>query len=86
MLLLLAIRGVGLWIVVPLTAVLWVVLLSAMLPRGIGFRVLLGWGDLNVVALVQRSVLRWGFPNRQPWIPIGGIAATTHRVRFRDAV
>jgi hypothetical protein len=82
---LLVIRGVLLWVLIPLGFLAWVVALPWLHPRGISLGAFLGWIDINFVGVLERTVLRSLFRTpRQPWIFSTDIAAVTHRVGKRD--
>ncbi len=85
-LLLLAIRGALLWIVVPVAVVVWLGGAPWLLPRRVTLGVFLGWVDLNLLAFLERGLMRPLFRTRSPWSPVGEIAHTTHRIRFADPI
>lgn len=76
---LLTVRGILLWVVLPLGFVAWLLVFGWL--RRVGLPRFLGWLDLNLVAGLQRSVFR-------PWIthptidavPISRIRDVEHRV------
>lgn len=75
---LLGLRGILLWIVVPLAAVAWLVLGPS---TGASLGACVGWFDLNLMALLQRGILR--FALREPtasWVPLARMRTTEHRV------
>ncbi len=74
----LVIRGILLWLVVPLAAVSWVVL-GPFTKASLG--ACIGWFDLNLVAFIQRVLLR-PVVRRPPasWLPLTKMRRTTHRV------
>jgi hypothetical protein len=84
--LLLAVRGVLLWIVVPLGAVAWLLAAPSLRRRGIGVGRFLGWLDLNLVAALQRSVLRPLFDVPRAWTPWGAASSVEHRISRVDPV
>ena len=55
---LLTVRGVLLWVVLPLGCAAWVLVTPWLHKRGIKFGQFLGWIDINLIVLVQRSLLR----------------------------
>ena len=82
---LLLVRGVLLWLVVPIAVVVWLVGgLLLFRPRGISLARFLGWVDLNLVACLQRSVLRPVFRARVSWVHPREMPNVTHRVRPLD--
>jgi len=83
-LLLLLVRGVLLWVVVPVSAVVWLCLAIRLRRRGVGLGRFLGWVDLNLVAALQRTVLRPFFPSPLRWTRWREIETVTHRVGRLD--
>jgi hypothetical protein len=83
---LLLIRGLLLWLVVPLGLVLWLLLWPLLRARRVRLGQFLGWMDLNLVALLQHSLLRPLFVSRAPWIPASGLPSVSHRIGFLDPV
>lgn len=79
-LLLVLIRGVLLWALVPIGFVCWVLtvaLVRVPLPQ------FLGWLDNNLVFLLQRGPLRVGFPEPSvSWVYVRDIATVQHRIRW----
>lgn len=82
--LLLMIRGFALWILVPLGFIWWVIAWLHWHRKHVGLGQLLGWMDLNLIALIQRSVLRPFWPRSQPWVRLARVPEVTHRVRRLD--
>ena len=79
---LLIIRGILLWLVAPLSLLLWLIV-------GPLFRIplgpFLGWVDLNLMSAISSSVLRLWIPRAAyPSVPFGGARHVTHRMRFTD--
>ena len=56
--LLLTVRGVLLWVVLPVGCVAWVLGALRLHQRGITIGQFLGWIDINLIALIQHSLLR----------------------------
>jgi hypothetical protein len=83
-LLLLAIRGVLLWLLVPLALLWWVVAWPVLRRRSVRLAQLLGWADLNLVAAIERSILRPLIGSPLPWVPASELSAVTHRIGFTD--
>jgi hypothetical protein len=77
-------RGVLLWLVVPLAALVGVVVkpYRRMMGRPVKTGQVIGWADLNLVALLERGVLRPLFSDPQPFVPWAEVAQVTHRVNF----
>jgi hypothetical protein len=84
-LLLLLIRGVALWIVIPVTVLVWLVAGARLRRRAITLAQFLGWVDLNLVALIERSVLRPFVSVPMPWSSAKEIPTVTHRISLLDA-
>ena len=81
---LLFIRGVLLWVVIPVAACAWVLGARWLSPRGVRFGHFLGWVDLNLVAFLARIVLRPFFRAPPPWVPASIMSQVTHRVTGLD--
>jgi hypothetical protein len=80
---LLLLRGVALWLVVPIATCVWIVLAAARRrPAGLGQFV--GWVDLNLTAGLQRTALRPFFAAPARWTPWSEVCHVTHRVRWFD--
>jgi hypothetical protein len=80
--LLLVIRGILLWVLVPVGSVAWLLTLVRM-RRPLGE--FLGWLDSNLIFLLERTVLRPLFPQpTQNWIPASEISAVKHRIGVLD--
>jgi hypothetical protein len=80
----LVIRGLLLWLVVPLAVICWLPLRFALRRRGATFGRYLGWVDLNLVACLERSVLKPIMRNPAKWVPVAEMPRVTHRVRLLD--
>ncbi len=79
---LLVLRGILLWVVVPLAALAWLVSFNWL--RGVSAGQFLGWIDLNLIAFLSRSILRPLFRAPPPWIPVSQMSRVTHRLRWID--
>lgn len=79
---LLIIRGVALWLVVPVSVLTYPAI------RVLGNRVTvaqtMGWADLNLIALLQRAFPRRAFPNRVSFVGWRAMASVTHRISLID--
>jgi hypothetical protein len=84
--LLLALRGVLLWIVVPIGIVVWLFLGVILRRRGVTLGQFLGWLDLNLVSVIERTVLRPWVRSPLSWTSAAELPKVTHRVRPLDAV
>lgn len=78
----LTIRGVLLWLVIPMGFVAWLAYFWWAQSASLGQ--CLGWFDLNLLALLQR-VLRRFIPYRTAWmLPSREMSSVTHRFRSND--
>ena len=79
---LLLVRGVALWLVVPLSVV------SYPVVRVFGSRAtlvqMMGWADLNLIASLQRAFPRRAFPNRASFVRWRAMNSVTHRISLLD--
>jgi hypothetical protein len=83
-LVLLWVRGVLLWIVVPAATALWFVLWPVWHRRHVSIGALLGWADLGLTALLARAVA----PSVVAGLelpPLKDASSVTHRIGFFDA-
>lgn len=81
LLVLLFIRGVLLWLLVPLGFVVWVLGAVWLIGRGATLGKFLGWLDSNFIIILERTLLRPFFAEpTHPWVPFADIAGVTHRV------
>ena len=84
-LVLLVVRGILLWVVVPLGCIAWVIDSPWLHKRGVGIGQFLGWIDINLIALIQRSLLRPFIRDAaQPWVPARKISEVAHRIGRLD--
>ena len=82
---LLTVRGVLLWVVLPLGCAAWVLVAPWLHKRGIKFGQFLGWIDINLIVLVQRSLLRPFYRKPAPlWVPATEMSGVEHRVGMVD--
>lgn len=81
---LLCVRGVLLWIIIPLAALAWLPVAVWLRRRGVKFRQFLGWVDLNLIAFLERTVLRPLFRSPIQWTPARAMPEVTHRVDALD--
>jgi predicted tellurium resistance membrane protein TerC len=82
----LLIRGVLLWLVVPLATLWWLVARAAGRTRGIPLGQFLGWIDLNLIAGIQRTIMRPFVRSPVDWVPASDMRQVTHRLRVTDPV
>jgi hypothetical protein len=84
---LLVVRGLLLWIVIPIGFFVWL-LFGWILGAGVGQ--FLGWLDLNLIAALQRVLVHringeWPMP-RVASVPIGMLRSVRHSVSVLDPV
>jgi hypothetical protein len=85
--LVLVIRGVLLWAIVPLTFAVWLLTLLWTIPRQINFGAMLGWVDINFQMILTRGPFRLSFrESKAEWVPLRDMATVRHRVWFSDLV
>lgn len=82
--LLLLVRSLLLWIVIPLAVLVWPLLVPRLERMGVGFRQYLGWVDFNLIVFLQRVVFRPLMRQRDNYVSLESIATIAHRVRFTD--
>jgi len=83
---LLAVRGLLLWLVVPLAFLLWLLLtpMRAILHRSfVAPGKVIGWADLNLIGLVGRLLIR-PFGRPVGFTPWSDVALVDHRVSLVD--
>jgi hypothetical protein len=83
-LLLLTVRGLLLWLVVPALAIVWLLTWPLWRRRGVTLGQLLGWADLNLVSALGHTLLRPLTPTPLPWTPLAEANSVTHRIGFLD--
>ena len=83
-LLLLTLRGVLLWAVVPLAICSWPFAYLGLRRSGVRFGQFLGWVDLNLAASLSQIILRPVFRDPLPWVAWREMPHVTHRVQFID--
>jgi hypothetical protein len=83
-LLLLLIRGVLLFLVIPAGLVWWLVAWPILRRRRIRLAQLLGWLDLNLIAAIEHSILRPVIASPLPWTHAKALPSTSHRIRLSD--
>lgn len=77
---LLMIRGLLLWVAVPLGVVLGLAVWPLLRAKGVGLSQFLGWFDLNLIALIEHTLLRVFVRNPWPWTPFRVMPDVTHRI------
>jgi hypothetical protein len=84
--LLVCIRGLLLWIALPLAFLVWLVRLpyGVLTRRRAGFGAVAGWFDLNLIAAIERSLLAPIATTRQEFVPWRDLADVEHRVHWTD--
>jgi hypothetical protein len=83
-LVLLTVRGLLLWVVVPLGVVAWPVVVVPSRNRGVRLGEFLGWLDLNLTSAIQRTIARPFFGAPMPWTPFDAAAGLPHRIHLLD--
>lgn len=81
---LLTVRGILLWVLIPITLLLWIVTWPILRRQGATLGQLLGWLDLNLVALIQRSLLKPFVRVPLAWTPVKDLTSVTHRIGLTD--
>jgi|SRR5665213_1014541 len=84
MLTLLCVRGFCLWFLIPLVTLLWLLTFPLWLRRHVSLGSLLGWADINFIALIDRSILRPFVRDRMKWIPLKAAGNVVHRITIYD--
>jgi hypothetical protein len=84
-LVLLTVRGLLLWVIVPLGLLLWPFVAARLRKRGVGLGQFLGWVDLNLISAIQRSLARSLFDTPIPWLPLSAASDVSHRIHKLDA-
>lgn len=82
----LTIRGFLLWLVMPVSIVGWLLAFPRLHRRNVTPGQFLGWVDLNLAALLSRSVLRPLFRAPPPWVPLHVLPWVVHRVDLLDFI
>ncbi|TFC04032.1 hypothetical protein [Cryobacterium sp. MDB2-33-2] len=76
-------RAPLLWLVIPSGIVAWVFFYSW--SRSVSLRQCLSWFDLNLIAFLQRVVLRYFLPNPTvDWVPSKKMSTVTYRFNIFD--
>jgi hypothetical protein len=83
-LVLLTVRGLLLWVLVPLGVLVWPFVVVLSRKRRVRLGQFLGWLDLNLTSALQRTVVRPFFDAPIPWTPFDEVAGLTHRIRLLD--
>ena len=78
---LLIVRGIALWLVVPLMVLAFPVI---ALRRRAGLGQALGWADLNLGAALQRCFPKGAFKTRLDFVPLREMNTVTHRIGIAD--
>lgn len=79
---LLLVRGILLWIFIPIGFALWLLVFSWTARLGLGE--FLGWLDLNLIAALHRVMVRPFNGSRVEFVPVGLIQTVTHRIHIVD--
>jgi len=78
------IRGVLLWLVVPVAALVWLFVGHSLRRRGVVFWQYVGWVDLYLIWFLQNTVLRPLYRRTLARPRVRDIPTTNHRVRYLD--
>jgi hypothetical protein len=79
------VRGLLLWIVVPVGFVAWVGSSRWQIKRKVALGQFLDWIDSNMLIIIERSVLRPFFPTpTHSWVPTKDRAQVQHRIGVSD--
>ncbi len=78
------IRGVLLWVGVPFATCGWLVIRVVRPGRGVRLGQFLGWIDLNLIACIQRTLIRPLVRSPAEWVPASAMTQVTHRLRAVD--
>ena len=81
---LLLVRGILLWIIIPIGFALWLLALSWTVRPGLGE--FLGWLDLNLIAALHRAMVRPLNGSRAEFVPARLIQTVTHRIHVVDPI
>jgi hypothetical protein len=79
-LLLVLIRGLLLWLVVPAAVLGWLVAWPLLRRRQVRMGQFLGWVDLNLVAWIEHTILRAAIRSPRAWTPAIAMPAIKHRI------
>jgi hypothetical protein len=83
---LITVRGLLLWLVVPPALVLWLFLAIPLRRRGVDIGHFLGWLDLNLISAIQRTVAQPFYEVPIPWTALSAAAGLRHRIHTIDAI
>jgi hypothetical protein len=78
------IRGVLLWVIVPFATCGWLIVWVGRRGRLVRLGQFLGWIDLNLIACIQRTVIRPLVRWPVDWVPASAMRQITHRLRVID--
>ena len=81
---LLCLRGVLLWMVILLAVLAWLAVSVRLQRRGVKLGQFLGWSDLNLMAFLERTILRPLFCSPIQWTPMRVMPEVAHRVGALD--
>lgn len=80
--LLMLLRGLLLWLLIPLGTLAWI--FSLPVSRS-GWGNFLGWLDNNMIAALQQTIFRVGYPEPScRWVRFRNRHSVKHRIRFGD--
>ena len=83
--LLISIRAILLWFVVPLGLLASLIFNSWRMKQGVSVKQFLGWIDINFILVLERSGLQPFFSKRtQPWTALKNASKVEHRIGVFD--
>jgi glycerol-3-phosphate acyltransferase PlsY len=82
--LLLLVRGVLLWLIIPFAVICWLLSWPWLQDRDIMLAHILGWLDLNLIAALTHSLLLPLVRRAAPFQPLREMGEVTHRIRGVD--
>lgn len=81
----LILRGLLLWVLVPVGFIAWILMSPWLLHKGVGPAKFLGWLDSNFTVLLERSLLRPWFPKpTHSWTSVKDMSKVKHRIGAGD--
>jgi len=84
-LVLIYVRSLLLWLVIPAGLIVWIFVFPLLQDRGVTLTLFLSWLDHNLIVMIQRGLLRPFRPFIGPrWIPARKMAKVEHRFKWND--
>lgn len=81
---LLSVRGILLWVVIPVATLLWAPIQLTYWDKRITVGQVIAWADINFIALIQHTILRPLNTKPLAWIPARELPNIKHRVKIID--